>query len=159
MDCTSSASHHKRMQGISWRHTSDFILPSMPAVALRCNSHHKPTAGHAFIQETCIRKVTQRPRPCRNASPPWLHGRECCALLSFMSPQTRLHQGWTFLCARFLPNNTRIRFDWCKSLIWLLLVMQACTQQLLCCDNLIFCAFGFVPFLLHYTEKKLCRVL
>lgn len=34
--------------------------------------------------------------------------------------------------------------------------MQACTQQLLCCVNIISSVFYF---LLHYTEKKLCRVL
>lgn len=56
-------------------------------------------------------------------------------------------------------KKNRIRFDWCKSLIWLLLVMQACTQQLLC-DNLIFLYVLICQiFLLHYTEKKLCRVL
>ena len=57
---------------------------------------------------------------CSNASLLWLHGCECCAyVLSFMPLQTCLHQGWTFFCARFLPNDNRIRFDLCKSLIWL----------------------------------------
>lgn len=50
-----------------------------------------------------------------SASSLWSHGCECYAYVSSLTPlQTHLHQGWTFLCARFLPNNTRIRFDWCK---------------------------------------------
>lgn len=107
---------------------------------LQSSSHQKPTGGDAYS----INLLSEvREHVCfthSRASWLWLHGCECCAYVLFITRlHTCLHQVWTFLCARLLPktNKKRIRFDWCKSLIWLLLVMQACTQQLLC-DNLIF---------------------
>lgn len=54
----------------------------------------------------------------------------------------------------FLPD-TRIRFDWCKSLIWLLLVMQACTRQFLCCATFIYC-FGLSVFFYCIIMRRNC---
>lgn len=71
------------------------------------------TAGHVFIQETCIRMsrrghVHAEMHPHRGC----MGANAVHIVLSLMSPlRHACTKDGRFLRARFLPNNTRIRFD------------------------------------------------
>lgn len=110
----------------------------MSAVALRCNSHHKPTVGHVFIQWARIRES------CRPVVP-WVR------MLRMCRPSRPFRHTCTkdgHFCVQG-SSQTTLELDLTdvNFLIWLLSVMQACTQQLLCCDIFIFLCF-FFPFFL-----------
>lgn len=116
----------------------------MSAAALRCNSHHKPTVGHVFIQWARIRESC-RGHVCILAVVTWVRMLRI-RVVPHAPSDTLAPRMDIFVCK--VPtlelDLTDVNF-----LIWLLSVMQACTQQLLCCDIIIFLwvFFSFLFFL------------